>query len=125
MIVAAREREQGDENGAPRGGGSGLSASAMTVDGTSFKTLACNLEQGGLLGPLAIAKGVSTQRKALDACVKRSTDTPVKIISATGKFTKVEASGPDAAVNRCVERALSGKPAALSGSCTMVVAHGK
>lgn len=98
----------------------------MTVDGTSFSSLTCDLGGGaGLLGPLAIAKGVSLQKAALDACVKKPTETPIEITSANGTFTKVTATGPDSAVNRCVEKALRGKQAAIPGTCTMSVQHGR
>lgn len=106
--------------------GSSLRASGMTVDGTSFSSMECDLGGGGgLLGPIAIAKGVSLQRSALDACVKKPTETTVKVTSANGTFTKVEATGGDAKVNRCVEKALRGKQAAIPGTCTMTVAHGR
>ena len=98
----------------------------MTVDGTSFSALTCDVGGGGgLLGPIAIAKGVSLQKAALDACVKKKTETPIELASAGGAFTKVKATGPDAAVNRCVEAALRGKQAAIPGTCTMTVAHGR
>ncbi len=106
--------------------GSSLRASGMTVDGTSFSSMECDLGGGGgLLGPIAIAKGVSLQKSALDACVKKPTETTVKLTSANGTFTKVEATGSDAKVNRCVEKALRGKQAAIPGTCTMTVAHGR
>jgi hypothetical protein len=118
----AREMEE-DSPPTPK---SSMSASTMTVDGTSFSGLSCDLGGGGgLLGPIAIAKGVSLQKAALDACVKKKTETPLEIGSAGGSFTRVKATGPDPAVNRCVEGALRGKKAAIPGTCTMTVAHGR
>lgn len=120
------EEEAASAPAAKTASGSSLRASGMTVDGTSFSSMECDLGGGGgLLGPIAIAKGVSLQRSALDACVKKPTETTVKLTSANGTFTKVEATGSDAKVNRCVEKALRGKQAAIPGTCTMTVAHGR
>lgn len=120
------EEEAAPAPAAKAASGSSLRASGMTVDGTSFSSMECDLGGGGgLLGPIAIAKGVSLQRAALDACVKKPTETTVKVTSANGAFTKVEATGGDAKVNRCVEKALRGKQAAIPGTCTMTVAHGR
>jgi hypothetical protein len=119
------DRKPENEKPAPTAKSS-LSASSMTVDGTSFASLTCDLGGGGgLLGPIAIAKGVSLQKSALDACVKKPTETPIEVTSSAGTFAKVKATGPDASVNRCVERALKGKQAAIAGTCSMTVQHGR
>jgi hypothetical protein len=104
---------------------SALTASKVTVDGTTFPSVECSLAEGSPFAILTIAKGISSQRRALDGCVKKATETPVDVTSAGGKFTSVRASGPDATVNRCVERAIAGKAAGLAGSCKLVVAHGR
>lgn len=122
----AREMDEEAAPAAKAASRSWLRASGMTVDGTSFSSMECDLGGGGgLLGPIAIAKGVSLQRSALDACVKKPTETTVKLTSTNGTFTKVEATGGDAKVNRCVEKALRGKQAAIPGTCTMTVSHGR
>jgi len=119
------EREMSDSDPPAASPKASMSASSMTVDGTSFSSLSCDLAGGGgLLGPIAIAKGVSLQKSALDACVKKPTETPVEVTSTGGAFTKVKATGPDAKVNACVEKALKGKQAAIPGTCTMTVQHG-
>lgn len=109
--------------------GANLRIRSITVDGVALSDVACHLEGGGVGGFLAgmmVGAGFKERRTQLDACSKQEVaHTRVAWLGQGGTMTRVKASGSSAAVNQCVERALTGAPSTVSGACAATVSHGK
>lgn len=109
--------------------GANLSMASMDVDGLTLKDIACRTEGGGiggLFGGIALGAGFKAKKAQLDACSPNAAkETRVRWTGVSGRMTKVEASGPDAKTNKCVERALTNAVATTSGLCAATVVHGK
>ncbi len=109
--------------------GANLRMSGMTADGVQLSNIQCRTEGGavgGLFGGLTVAAGFKARKAQLDACApKGGAETRVTWTATGGHMTRVKASGPDAKVNRCVERTLTSAPAVLEGACAATVRHGK
>jgi hypothetical protein len=103
-----------------------LTIGAITSDGLSLKDIACKTEgRVGLLGTLVVVGGLSKRKDKLDACHKGETETQVHFWQSGGKISKAEALGPDAKVNKCVEKAVLGAPSSMDSECFATIIHGK
>jgi hypothetical protein len=92
----------------------------ITADGTTVEDIACRTEGGGLgglFGTLAIGKPFADRKGQLGRCVKAPHKTRVKWTAVGGKMTDVKVISGDDPVNACIERALSGAPATVAGTC--------
>lgn len=109
--------------------GANLNMTSMNVDGLLLRDISCRTEGGGiggLFGGIALGAGFKARRAQLDACSPKETvETRVKWTGAGGRMTSVKATGKDPAVNKCVERALTGAVATIAGACAASVTHGR
>jgi hypothetical protein len=107
--------------------GANLTMGSLKADGVELKDISCKMEGAlGLLGAIALGAGFSAKKTALDACSKgKVSETTVTWTAAGGKMSGVKAEGPDAKVNKCVEKALTGAKAPLPAVCMGTLVHGK
>lgn len=100
--------------------GANMHVGRITADGTTVQDIACRTEGGGLgglFGTLAIGKPFADRKGQLGRCVKASHKTRVRWTAVGGKMTDVKVISGDDPVNACIERALSGAPATVAGTC--------
>jgi hypothetical protein len=100
---------------------------SLEADGVRLERVSCKVDSGlGLIGAVVLAAGFSKRRSQLDACAPNAlARTSVAWTASGGAIAKVTAGGPDAKINRCVEKALLGAPAPMPASCVATLVHGK
>jgi hypothetical protein len=101
-----------------------ISVGSIEADGIKLSNLSCDHIEGGigggLFGAIALVGGFKMRKAELDACGAHG-DEHVAWTGANGAMTHLQATGGTIAANRCVERALTGAPSTITGTCSAVV----
>jgi hypothetical protein len=100
---------------------------SLEADGVRLERVSCKVDGAvGLVGAVVLAVGFSKRRSQLEACAPNAlARTSVAWTARGAAIAKVTATGPDAKINRCVEKALLGAPAAMPAICVATLVHGK
>lgn len=96
----------------------------VPVGGRALRDLSCALDQQLLLGPVAVAAALASQKAALDACGKDGQAFRVAFRWTDPPTVTVEASSAPPAANACVQKALQSVAPPVSGTCAIVVLTG-
>ncbi len=107
--------------------GANLHVEQMSGNGMSLKDIACKTDgMAGMFGAMALVASFSPKKAQLDACSpKKKSEVTVFWTNKNSTMTDIHAKGPDAAQNKCVERALTGSKVAMPGTCAATVLIGK
>jgi hypothetical protein len=122
---AARERDE--ESGVP---GATMHIDGISSNGMKLENVACALDPssglGGLFGSATLGVAFAQRKQKLDACApKGSHTTRVRWVGKGGVMTRVTVISPPAASDACVQRAMTGAPTAVAGTCAATFRHGK
>ncbi len=102
--------------------GMNFTADSLTIDGLDIAKLECKLEGlAGLMSTLVVGKTLSARKDAMTKCTKKPTYVKVSWTSAGTAATDIKVDTTDAALKACMEKALSGAPATVPGTCTATV----
>jgi hypothetical protein len=85
-----------------------IKAGSITIDGQTLRTLACEVEKGGMFAVMAVVGTIRKQKKALDACAPHGAALRMKWTWPENKAaSNVEVTlASDPAVAACVVKAM-------------------
>jgi hypothetical protein len=99
--------------------GANLNIASMDVNGLKVSNLSCRLDDVGFMTAAMLVGSLAKQKTALKACGK---DQPtVEWTIAGGKVKDVKVTAKNAAIEKCIAKAMASVQAPVEGKCSAVL----